>query len=132
MKVMMLIVADQATVDQSTGKLNLLGAFKRISAKQFPARHPRMSLALLLEAEVTDHHEARILQVDLEDDDGMKLVRVSGPIKFPKTGTGMPGQVNAVLELNDVVFPHPGYYRFVVSVDGEYIEETGIELVQHI
>lgn len=130
MKTMMLIVADQANIDRSTGKLNLLGAFSRIYAKQFPAEHSRMALAIVLQAELGDHHDQRMLEVELEDEDGEKLVRVKGPFEFPKTGTGEAEQFHAVLELNEVTFPHPGYYRFVVSVDGEFIESTSIELVQ--
>lgn len=130
MKLNMFLTADYANVDQPTGKFNVTGAFTRIIGNSFPLKHRRMYIAVSIRAELTDHHDQRILAIDLKDDDGNELFHMSGPVRFPHTGTGLPGQLSAVIELNELVFPHPGFYHFEVYVDHEQLESAHIELVQ--
>jgi hypothetical protein len=130
MKLMMLLTADYASVEPLTGKLNVLGAFSQIRGNNFPLKHGRMFIAVRVRAELTDHHDQRTLAIGMTDDDQHKLFHISGPIQFPHTGTGLPGELNAVIELNELIFPHPGFYNFVVSIDGEELGSTPVKLVQ--
>jgi hypothetical protein len=131
MQLMILVTADYASIDQATGKLNILGAFSRISTtKRFPIRHQRMSLALKLRADLEDHHDIRSLTIEMTDEDGNRLFHISGPFQFPQTGKGIPGEYNAIVELNGLEFPHPGFYEFLVYVDGKKVGQTPIELVE--
>ncbi len=126
----MLIVADHASVESNTGKLNILGAFRQITAKKFPARHGTMSIVVKLGGELGDNHEQRTLTVTLTDADGNDLISISGPFSFPHAPAGVQPEFNAVLELRNIVFPHPGSYQVNVTVDGEWIDYMGIELAQ--
>lgn len=130
MELMMLITADQASVDAATKKLNILGAFGQINIGKFPARYRRMALVIGIRAELQDHHDQRTLAVEMTDADNNKLFHISGPVRFPMTGTGRPGHINAVLELNDLPFPNPGEYVFTVYMDKEQIGRTTIDVVQ--
>lgn len=131
MKIQMLIVADAANVDVATGKINILGAFTRIHAIQFPALHPRMAIVVKLAPdsplETTD---VRNFEGILCDPDGTELAMMSGPINIPRGPDGARQDANIVLELNNVEFPHEGIYSFIIRIDGEEIGDTPIELVQ--
>ncbi len=130
MKVMLLITSDQASIDRSTGKLNILGAFGRIIAKEFPVVHQRMALAVKLRAELGDHRDQRIIAVELVDEDGTKYMKVQGPFSFPRSIEGEEPETVMVLELNNVPFPHSGFYQFIIYVDDERVDDTTIHLVQ--
>jgi hypothetical protein len=130
MKLMMCVTADYASIDTGTGKLNILGAFTRITAKQFPARHNRMALVVKIGPELGDHPDPRELSVVLVDEDGTDYLRVSMPFQLPHGDRGVRPEFNAVLELNNLEFPRPGIYEFRVYVDGEMQGQTSIQLVQ--
>jgi hypothetical protein len=130
MKLMMLITADFANVDSGTGKLNILGAFSRITTSdEFPKTWKRMALALKVQAEEFDHHNQRKLTIEMIDDDQNVHFHVSGPVSFPMSETGSPGEFNAVVELNGLVFPHPGFYYFVAKIDEEELGKTSIQAI---
>lgn len=131
MKIQMLIVADYASVDRATGKLNILGAFTRISAKQFPVKHHRMAVAVKLAADgPNETTERRKLELILTHEDGKELMVMSGGVQIPIGSDGTRSDTNIILELNNQEFPRPGFYEFSVHVDGQKIGDTAIELVQ--
>ncbi len=130
MKLMMLIAADYASIDRATSKLNILGAFTRISAKKFPTKHSRMAVVVKIRAELGDHSDRRVLSVVMADEDGTEHMKVSGPFQLPPGHGGVRPEFNAVLELNGLKFPKPGTYEFRVFVDEEMLGYTSIELVE--
>jgi hypothetical protein len=130
MKLMMLITADYASIDRATGKLNILGAFSRISTKKFPTKHKRMAVVVKIRAELGDHSDLRALSVVMVDEDGTEHIRVPGRFRLPPGHGGVRPEFNAVLELNGLKFPKPGTYEFRVLVDEEMLGYTSIELVE--
>lgn len=131
MKTQMLLTADYASVDQATGKLNVLGAFNRIHAKKFPAVHPRMTLVVkLVASEATETTEPRSVDIILTDDDGNELLQVSGTVILPIDNKGFRKDASIVMELNTLEFPHAGAYEFGVWAEGKKLGETTIELIQ--
>jgi hypothetical protein len=130
MKIMLLITADYASIEPQTKKLNIIGAFNTIFAKSFPCKVRRMAVAVKIRAELQDHHDDRKLSIELEDEDSEKLLHISGPFRFPQSGTGRLGEHSTVVELNDLPFQKPGAYNFVVYVDDEQLGRTSVELVQ--
>jgi hypothetical protein len=119
MKLSLILVADYANVTQE-GKLNVMGIFREINAYNFPARHPSMHLVLSLRAELGEYGVDRNLIVKLLDADGNEIMNLSGQLSVPKGGGGIVPEVNAILELKDVIFQKPGPYQFVVLVDKDY------------
>lgn len=119
MKLVLLLAADYANIT-GDGKLNVMGIFNEINAFDFPARHPSMHLVVKLAAELGEYGETRNLSVRLLDADGNQIMNLSGPVEIPQGGGGRRPEVNAILELKDVIFPKPGPYEFVVLVDKDY------------
>lgn len=130
MRMTMLLTADYASIDHSTGKLNILGAFTRIHARQFPCTHNRMAVVVKLEPEWDDYSGQRELSVVLNDEDGTELMRFSGAFAFPHSEQGVRPEFNAVLEMNNLQFPQPGSYEFVVYVDDQLQGKASVELIQ--
>jgi len=67
-EVPLLLVADYANVTDN-GKLNVMGIFQRLHAREFPARHPVMQLVIKLVAGPGEYGESRRLTVRLLDAD---------------------------------------------------------------
>jgi len=118
-KILLLQVADCANVT-GDGKLNIMGIFSEINAPNFPARQPSMHLVVKLGAEFGEYGQTRTLLIVLKDIDGNDIMSLSGPIEIPKGEGGRKPEVNAILELKDVVFPKPGPYQFIVLVDKDF------------
>jgi len=125
MKLLLILAADHANIT-SDGKLNVMGIFREINAFNFPARHSSMHLVIKLGAEPGEPMESRTMTVKLLDADGKELLNVSGPANLPRSEKGRLAEFNAILELKDTVFPHPGPYQFVVLVDNNYKGELTI------
>jgi hypothetical protein len=116
MELLTILAADYANIAEG-GKLNVMGIFRNINATKFPARHNSMHLVVKLAADLGEYGQSRILTVKLLEPDGKEVMMVSGPFKIPAGGGGQRPEVNVVLEIKDVIFPHPGRYEFCVFVD---------------
>ena len=124
MRIPIAFVADEANISQE-GKLNVMGVFDRIAAAEFPVMHPRMVFAFRILAEFADGGQSYPVQVRLVDESGTihfepPPVEVNPPILPPGEFTS----ANQVFTLLGMTFPHPGIYRFVVSVAGVDVNET--------
>lgn len=111
------VVADYALVDQS-GKMSVLGIFQHIWVQQFPAMHPRLHLVLRLKGKRTEIGEY-VVQIRLLDDADAELLGGSGTVNFAEPPAGVVEIEAAAVLVFDVPFPHPGQYRFEITVDGE-------------
>jgi hypothetical protein len=121
------LICDAATVDGS-GKLNVLGVFDRIQAREFPARHGRICLVLRMAARGSDagEHQAEIRLVNPEGED---LVRLDGNLKVGPAADSGVTRIPHVLNLDGIVFPAPGSHQFEIAVDGEPMATIPLELV---
>jgi len=126
---LLFLAADYATVDAS-GKLNILGAFNTINARQFPTTHQLMHLVIKLRPALGEYGDTRQLRIVLVDEDGAELFQVAGDIELPKVKGGERPEFNAVIGLRDLVFPHPGRYEFRLYIDKDQKDELSIQLVQ--
>ena len=118
MDLKVLLAADYANIERQ-GKINVMGVFDRISAADFPARHPEMVLVMKLSAGPAEYGRTRKLVVKLLDEDAtQELVDWSRDIDVPP-GSGGPVEINQFLKLRDLVFPAEGVYTFYVLVDDD-------------
>jgi len=118
MDLKVLLAADYANIERQ-GKINVMGVFDRISAADFPARHPEMVLVMKLSAGPAEYGGTRKLVVKLLDEDAtQELVDWSRDIDVPP-GSGGPVEINQFLKLRDLVFPVEGVYTFYVLVDDD-------------
>jgi hypothetical protein len=111
------VVADYALVDQS-GKLSVLGIFQHIWVQQFPAMHPRLHLVLRLKGKRTEVGEHAV-QIRLLDEQGSESLGGSGNVTFAEPPAGITEIEAGAILVFDVPFPHPGTYRFAITIDGE-------------
>lgn len=120
MEKLILLVADYANVDQG-GKLNVLGAFGRIYAHNFPAAHQSMHLVVKLGADFGDFGQQKGLNVRFRDADG-KILLALPTIPFLIDPKNMPiPEANFIIQVHNLILPAPGQYDFEVLVDDEEI-----------
>ncbi len=104
----LLLIADYANKTMD-GKLNVMGIFRQVNARKFPAKHPHMVLVIKLQAELgEDTSQARALTVRLLDEDAREIMNLTTKIQFPKRVSELQPEFNAIVNLNNISFPHPG------------------------
>lgn len=120
MEVAYALIADSANVSIG-GKLNILGAFDIIFAKEFPCFHPSMVLAFMLRAEFDDRQaDKQEISISLINEDSKVLWHVEGHIE--KKGKLKPGdfaQIPQIVEIKGLNLQAPGRFRFLITVTGQ-------------
>lgn len=128
MELQLAVLCDYTTVSQE-GKLSILGIFERIYARQFPARHRKMELAMQIRCSRADIGHERDVQVHLVDQDGHVIVQSQGNIGIP-ADVQHPPTINIVQIFEDVEFPAPGPYSFNIYLSGRQVAALSLDLVQ--
>lgn len=130
MNIQVAVLCDAATDDN--GKLNLLGAFDTIYARDLPAVHPQCSIALRVTFFSGDEgkHELRLNFVDA---DGRSIMP---PFPSIAVDVVLPDDVhfgtrNFIVNIQRLEFKEPGLYSVDISLDGQ--SQTSIPLlVKHM
>jgi hypothetical protein len=117
MNVQVAVLCDAATDDN--GKLNLLGAFDTIFARELPATHPQCSVALRVTFFSADEGQ-RGLQINFVDADGHSIMPDFPPIPVD---VRLPEDVhfctrNFVVNIQQLKFNEPGLYAVDIMFDG--------------
>jgi hypothetical protein len=122
------LLADAATVDGS-GKLNVLGVFDRIQAREFPARHGRISLVLRFSAGLAEVG-AHQVDIRLRGPSGEEVLRLDGRLDLSggsrEAEEGI--KVPHVLNLDGITFPEAGTYFFDIACDGRSLLSIPLRL----
>jgi len=122
------LLADAATVDGS-GKLNVLGVFDRIQARDFPARHGRISLVLRFSAGLAEAGTHQI-EIRLRGPSGEEVLRLDGRLDLSggsrEAEEGI--KVPHVLNLDGITFPEAGTYFFDIACDGKSLLSLPLRL----
>jgi len=129
MKQLVLSVADHAYIDPATGKLYILGAFNRITAKKdvaFPLLHRVLTFVVKLGAEIGEIRDEHIISIMFAEEDGQEIFRIQQAFVFNKGTGGLFSEANIILEIRDIVFEHSGEYQFNVEVDDHFIGSTAL------
>ena len=119
MKVELFVLCDAATDYQ--GKLNLLGTFDSIWAKQMPAVHPLCSVALRLRFMQIEEGEHKV-KISIVDGDGKAVVRpVEAGVNIQFRSTPLTSMAtNMILNLQGLNFPAYGEYSIDLAIDGRH------------
>jgi len=116
MNVEVLVLCDAAT--DTGGKLNLLGAFDTIYARQIPVVHQHCSIAVRLRFSQVEAGEHR-LRLSIIDADGRKVIPdMDGSLQVRLAERQITAAVNLVINLQQVKFAAYGEYRIDLAVDG--------------
>ena len=125
MKVEIFTLCDAATVDAG-GKLNILGSFDRLNAKQVPVIHPQCSLAIKLRFERIEEGKKR-LRISFVDSDGaavMPTLDATTEVRFQ--GNDSTSTVSLALNIQQLKLPRSGEYSIDLAVDDRH--ESSIPL----
>ncbi|MBA2564145.1 MAG: hypothetical protein H0V09_01820 [Gemmatimonadetes bacterium] len=128
MKVQLAVICDAANVSRE-GKLNILGIFSALRARQFPWFHPSLTLVVGLEATYTERGEHSV-DIRLVDADGGEILKLDGLVQVQGERPGHPIMTQAVLQLNNVAFPHAGTYTLDILVDRRHERSLPLDVHQ--
>jgi len=129
MEVTFAVVADAANVSRE-GKLNVMGIFDRVFARQVPARFPPMQLVIRLEADFAELDAEHSIRVQLSDPEDEPVFDLDG--SFTPRG-GQPGQktpVNHVIQLGNLPLKRTGTHRILIWVDQDLKRELPVHVVR--
>lgn len=130
MNIQVAVLCDAATDDN--GKLNLLGAFDTIYARELPAIHPQCAVALRVTFSNDDEGKHQ-LRLNFVDADGRSITPDFPPIPVD---VSLPGDMhfgtrNYIVNIQQLKFDQPGLYSMDVMFDEKV--QAGIPLlVRHI
>lgn len=129
MKPLLFLAAEYANVTND-GKLNVMGVFNDIFSYNFPTRSLSLHLVGKLGADPGEDNLLCNFTIQLLDENGHQIMDISGPIEIQKSDKGRKPEVNLILELKDIVFPRPGVYQFVLSIEKDLKCELNIYVNQ--
>jgi hypothetical protein len=125
MKVEIFTLCDAATVD-AAGKLNILGSFDRLNAREAPVMHPHCALAIKLRFERVEAGQKRI-RIAFIDPDGaavMPTLDATAEVRFQ--GNESSSTVSLALGIQQLTLPRLDEYSIDLAVDGR--QEASIPL----
>lgn len=130
MNIQVAVLCDAATDDN--GKLNLLGAFDTIYARELPAIHPQCSVALRVTFFNGDEGK-HTLRLNFVDADGKSIMPDFPPIPVEVV---LPDDVhfgtrNFIINIQQLKFDEPGLYSVDVSLDDQSQASIPL-LVKHV
>ena len=130
MNIQVAVLCDAATDDN--GKLNLLGAFDTIYARELPAIHPQCSVALRVTFFNGDEGK-HTLRLNFVDADGKSIMPDFPPIPVEVV---LPDDVhfgtrNFIINIQQLKFDQPGLYSVDVSLDDQSQASIPL-LVKHV
>ena len=119
MKVEIFTLCDAATTD-AAGKLNILGSFDRLNAKEAPVTHPQCALAIKLRFERLEEGPKRI-RIAFVDSDGtsvMPTLDATTQVQFRPGDTS--ATTSLVLVIQQLRLPKFGEYSIDLAVDDRH------------
>ena len=130
MRIVALLAADYARIDNPDGKLDILGAFRKIFADQFPFTPRRICFVLVLEVDAEESTRTREVEARLDGPDGEALTAIEATLPSLAESKEA-GQFSVICEMETPSFASPGEYAFRVRFDGgEFEASTVFEVVQ--
>jgi len=129
MYVQLALVCDDARV-RPDGKMDVEGVFNDLVAPGFPAKQERMVLVTTIEWDRDDQGRNKF-KVDLLGPDGRPSLTVDGHTDVsPRAVDRPPPRTRLILPLEDVVFPQPGRYTFLIKVKGRKLRGPSLFVMQ--
>jgi hypothetical protein len=111
------LLCDAATDQQ--GKLNVLGAFDTVFAKEVPAVHPACAVAARIRFSKVEQGEHAV-RICVIDQNGKEVVpKLDGKVSVLVAEDASSMAVNLVLNFQRLKLPDYGEYSIDLAIDGE-------------
>ena len=121
MNLVLALACDRAEVAPD-GKLNVEGIYNELSAPDFPAAHPSVTVVLVIEWDIHDTGEQAI-RADLVGPDGEMVVTIQGHTDVELAPDNeVPPQTRIILPLENVVFQTAGLYFLRVQAGATTVD----------
>lgn len=127
MDVTFAVLADYANVSRE-GKLNVMGIFDRVFARQLPSRFPPMQLVIRLEALPAELGREHAIRIQLSDPGGGALFDINGGFTPRGPEPGQPVSVNHVVGLTDLPLQQTGVHTIAIWIDGERKRDVALRV----
>lgn len=119
MNVQVAVLCDAAT--DYGGKLNILGTFDTVLARQMPATHPHCAVALRVVFGRSEEAKHK-LRLDFIDADGRPVIpHVEFPFEVSLSADAIQSSRNFVVNIQNLKFEQPGHYAVTLAVDGRIL-----------
>jgi len=129
MRVKLALLADAANVSRE-GKLNMLGIFDTIYAREFPTVHPHMTLVLRFEAAAAETGRVHEVVVELVGGDGDVVFRLPGKLDVQRSEPGAGVGIDHVLAIANLSFKAAGRYVYRIHLGGALAAEVPLRVDQ--
>jgi hypothetical protein len=119
MKVEIFTLCDAATTD-AAGKLNILGSFDRLNAREAPVTHPNCALAVKLRFERIEEgqHKIRITFIDPDGAAVLGPIDAATEVRFP--GSDSSSTTSLAINIQQLKLPKFAEYSIDLAVDGRH------------
>jgi hypothetical protein len=116
MEIEIFVLCDAAT--DYRGKLNILGTFDTIHAREFPVVWPHCALALRIRFSQIEEGEHRVRISFMDEDGGSILPPLDGKVqvRFGPDAKTLP--TNMILNMERLKLENPGEYSIHLAIDG--------------
>ncbi len=119
MEIEVFALCDAAT--ESGGKLNILGTFDRIAARQLPVLHSHCAVALRIRFERIESGDHRV-RLNFVDMDGQPVIPpLDGQISMNISPEARSLCANLILNLNNLRLERGGEYSIDLAIDGRQV-----------
>ena len=124
MEILNSFFCDAATQD-SSGKVSVLGIFTNITAQQYPATHPHMSLAVMFKAQLNEigKHDFKIRFIDA---DGKTIIP---PIEGNLEIQDLTPFGSFIFNFQNVIFDKAGLYSMDIILDKKLERSIPLTLI---
>ena len=115
------VTCGRVIFDKVSGMPSVIDIVQTIDAQRYPARHPQ----IVFFCELTNGHgttETKIRLVDTEEEEEKVIFERAGTVRFEDVKQ----IVTLAVNLQGLVFPHPGEYRFQLLAGGSLLGERRI------
>jgi hypothetical protein len=124
MNVQIAVLCDAAT--DYAGKMNLLGTFDTIVARQLPAVHPQCTVALRIAFDRTEEGKHKVTMNFVDADGRSVMPSIDMPVEVEVPAESIFLSRNFIINIQQMKFDRPGHFAIGVVVDGRL--ETSIPL----
>jgi hypothetical protein len=112
-------LCDAATTD-AAGKLNILGSFDRLNAREVPVIHPNCALAVKLRFERIEEGQRRIRITFVDVDGAAILPAIDATTEVKFLGTESSSSASFAINIQQLKLPKFAEYSIDLAVDGRH------------